>query len=347
MYPAKSKERVRTSPRRGAQAQPKDAVLSAMLMQIGICLALLALAYAVKLSWKSAYEPARSAVGDMLGQELDITFAKEALGSLDIKLPEHIDTELAGYIERYLPKGDEQSVSAGEAQSSASTQENAGEATDSEDAAVSDEAEKYGEAWLSEGVPAASPYSIQPYGEPSTADETADTPPPYDDGQLVGQGGGFNLVSKVQEKERQEAPKTAFLSPFFISDKPELPVKHGTLTGNFGYRIHPITGRGDFHTGVDIAAQEGAAVAAVLDGIVTEVGTSDVYGNYIVVRHGKGLETAYCHCSKITAPVGAAVRARETIARVGSTGASTGSHVHLEFRINGLCANPAWVYDEF
>ena len=82
------------------------------------------------------------------------------------------------------------------------------------------------------------------------------------------------------------------------SRKPDfssLPV--GKITSGFGYRLHPVTGERDFHTGIDIAAAEGTPVVAALPGTVTEVGYDGIYGNYVRMSHGTNIETRYCHCS--------------------------------------------------
>ena len=119
---------------------------------------------------------------------------------------------------------------------------------------------------------------------------------------------------------------------------------YGTVTSEFGGRIHPISGEWDFHTGIDVAAEEGASVHAVYPGTVEETGESDTYGNYIKVRHSSRLVTVYSHCSKILAEEGNVVRAGERIAEVGSTGVSTGPHVHLELMVDGCYVDPMALY---
>jgi murein DD-endopeptidase MepM/ murein hydrolase activator NlpD len=84
-------------------------------------------------------------------------------------------------------------------------------------------------------------------------------------------------------------------------------------------------------------------VAAMFFGVVTEVGTSSSYGNYIILYHGGGIEALYAHCSKILADKGTVVRAGEIVAQVGSTGSSTGLHLHVEIRVNGSAYDPLWI----
>lgn len=119
---------------------------------------------------------------------------------------------------------------------------------------------------------------------------------------------------------------------------------YGTLTSPFGLREHPVTGDGDFHTGMDIAAPEGADIYAAYPGTVTEVDSSDIYGNFIILDHGGGLTTRYCHCSKILAKEGQRLAAGARIAEVGSTGMVTGPHLHFEARVDGDLIQPAWLF---
>ncbi len=117
------------------------------------------------------------------------------------------------------------------------------------------------------------------------------------------------------------------------------------MTSPFGWREHPISGAEDFHRGVDIAAASGSGIYASLPGRVAEVDSSPIYGNYITLDHGGGLTTTYCHCDSIAAPLGANLRRGELVALVGSTGISTGPHVHFEISKDGRYYNPAWVLD--
>lgn len=94
------------------------------------------------------------------------------------------------------------------------------------------------------------------------------------------------------------------------------------------------------HTGLDIAAPAGTKILAVADGVVTHAGRMGSYGNLVIISHGNGVETYYAHCSKILVKEGQKVISGENIALVGSTGNSTGNHLHLEVRINGKAVNP-------
>ena len=116
----------------------------------------------------------------------------------------------------------------------------------------------------------------------------------------------------------------------------QLPVR-GTITSRYGVssRIRRST-----HTGLDIACKSGTAIKAVSSGKVTFAEYKGSYGNLVKIDHGNGVETWYAHCSKIYTKPGKTVEAGEVIAAVGSTGNSTGPHLHLEIRLNGNTVNP-------
>lgn len=138
-------------------------------------------------------------------------------------------------------------------------------------------------------------------------------------------------------------PANLYEGQVVITAAPRYPV-YGTLTSPFGLREHPVTGAADFHTGMDIAAPEGADVFAAYPGAVAEVGSSDIYGNYITLDHGGGFTTRYCHCSRILAREGQLLPAGARIAEVGSTGMVTGPHLHFEARVDGDLIQPAWLF---
>lgn len=114
----------------------------------------------------------------------------------------------------------------------------------------------------------------------------------------------------------------------------------GSITSSFGKRIHPITHKLRMHNGVDISSPYGTPIRVGGDGKVIFAGYDSGYGNYIIVDHGGGLATLYAHCSRFAAGVGVIVKAGQTIAYVGSTGLSTGPHVHFEVHVHGEPVNP-------
>lgn len=112
------------------------------------------------------------------------------------------------------------------------------------------------------------------------------------------------------------------------------------ITSPFGYRIHPIYGYRKFHSGIDIGAYSGSSIVSANDGTVILSGWNGGYGKCVVVDHGGGITTLYAHCSSLLVGYGQSVTRGQTIAQVGSTGASTGPHLHFEVRVNGAYQNP-------
>ncbi|MBD7913796.1 peptidoglycan DD-metalloendopeptidase family protein [Clostridium sp. Sa3CUN1] len=114
----------------------------------------------------------------------------------------------------------------------------------------------------------------------------------------------------------------------------------GPITDPYGPRINPVTGEPGFHTGTDLGDPYGAPVAASKSGVVVYSGWISGYGNTIILDHGSGIQTLYGHNSQLLVGVGESVYRGQTIALVGSTGMSTGPHIHWEIRINGQHVNP-------
>jgi murein DD-endopeptidase MepM/ murein hydrolase activator NlpD len=132
----------------------------------------------------------------------------------------------------------------------------------------------------------------------------------------------------------------------WISATPAIAPVQGILTSGFGYRSDPLThGRGD-HQGVDIAAAAGQPVRASADGIVLRAGALGGLGNAVYLAHGFGLSTRYGHLARVDVRPGQRVQRGDVLGLVGSTGRSTGSHLHYEVRIDGNAVNPiAYILD--
>lgn len=146
--------------------------------------------------------------------------------------------------------------------------------------------------------------------------------------------------AELEEKIRQNKIQFAVSGDYMYP----LPASCVTLTSRFGYRIHPITGRSHYHTGLDISAPGGTSIYAIKSGVVSisEYGSS--YGNYVVISHGDGTSSLYAHMSSRAVSEGTVVKQGTVIGRVGSTGSSTGNHLHLEIRVNGERRNPIDFY---
>ncbi|MBL4932394.1 murein hydrolase activator EnvC family protein [Clostridium paridis] len=115
----------------------------------------------------------------------------------------------------------------------------------------------------------------------------------------------------------------------------------GPVTCPFGPRIHPVTGKPSNHTGVDLGASLGTPIVAAKDGTVVAAETNSIYGNMVVINHGNSQQTMYGHTRNYIVSVGQQVKQGQVIAYVGSTGLSSGPHLHFEIRINGVPVNPA------
>lgn len=118
------------------------------------------------------------------------------------------------------------------------------------------------------------------------------------------------------------------------------PVKSGWVSSGFGARTDPFTGRRTSHHGIDFAAGMGADVIAVASGVVSSARRRSGYGNVVEINHGNGYITRYAHNQEILVSVGERVEKGQTIAKMGSTGRSTGPHVHFEVERNGRIVNP-------
>lgn len=139
-----------------------------------------------------------------------------------------------------------------------------------------------------------------------------------------------------------ESP-TAYSSPVptrGISVPSRMPLEGAALTSSFGMRTHPVLGGRRQHTGIDLAAPSGTPVYATADGVVSRADWYSSYGLYISLEHGASMQTRYAHLSRLAVASGDSVKKGDLIGYVGSTGRSTGPHLHYEVRVEGLAVNP-------
>lgn len=154
----------------------------------------------------------------------------------------------------------------------------------------------------------------------------------------------FNLLeASATGSTSSEALTEAMLSdlPVRRSNTPSIWPVRGELTAGFGERLDPLNGEGEeFHAGIDIAAPIGTPVRCSADGIVFAAGADAGYGNAVLVDHGNGITTKYGHMTKIYVVVGQEVKKGQFIGTVGSTGKSTGPHLHYEVHVQDTPVNP-------
>ena len=143
------------------------------------------------------------------------------------------------------------------------------------------------------------------------------------------QNNGFESLFKYIKEQQNILASTPAIRP-----------ATGWTTSRFGYRISPFTGRREFHKGFDIANRKGTPIIATANGTVTFASKKGAYGNTVVIDHGHGMVTRYAHTQKILVKRNDKVKRGDTIALVGSTGRSTGPHVHYEVHLNGIPVNP-------
>lgn len=140
----------------------------------------------------------------------------------------------------------------------------------------------------------------------------------------------LRLLDQLLSRERIEDER-------FVAGRP---ITWGWLSSHYGYRSDPFTGKRKWHSGVDLAGKEGSDIIAVAAGVVTWAGDRYGYGNLVEIDHGDGLTTRYAHCKAVKVAVGDVVQKGQVVGLMGSTGRSTGPHVHFEVRRNGKTQNP-------
>lgn len=141
----------------------------------------------------------------------------------------------------------------------------------------------------------------------------------------------LEILEDILEGKRQAKEK-------YLSGRP---IQKGWLSSRYGTRVDPFTGKLAWHAGIDFAGKQGSGIIAVASGVVTWSGDRYGYGKMVEVDHGNGYKTRYAHCFELKANVGDIVKKGQVIALMGSTGRSTGPHVHFEVYKNGRTVDPS------
>ncbi len=151
-----------------------------------------------------------------------------------------------------------------------------------------------------------------------------------------------NLDSEIEIQTREKMDLYKFLEEkksMFACTPSIWPVK-GWVSSKFGYRISPFTNEKEFHEGLDISARSGTEIVAPADGVVSAIGETYGFGTILTINHGYNLRTRYAHLSKVLVKRGQSIKRGDKIALVGSTGRSTGPHLHYEVELSGVPVDP-------
>lgn len=175
--------------------------------------------------------------------------------------------------------------------------------------------------------------STAAYAEDSSASIPVDVLKNQSDSVLGDADPAFRLLFKKMSGEGKAAPVTLTIPSM-------KPVENFTLTSNYGFRSDPFRGRRARHKGIDMAGPIGTPIYATADGIVGRSQWVRGYGKYIEINHGNEIQTRYGHMSRLNVKANARVKRGDLIGFMGSTGRSTGSHLHYEVRIAGEAVNP-------
>lgn len=160
-------------------------------------------------------------------------------------------------------------------------------------------------------------------------------------GSSAASGGPFIAASDPQVRDLQvDARRRATLAASFAQIPAFLPVARPERSSDFGYRRDPFRGRAAFHAGLDLTGNTGDAIHAAADGVVVRAGWWAGYGKVVVVDHGNGIETRYGHMSRFHVKEGDRIRQGQVVGGMGSTGRSTGTHLHFEIRLDGRPLDP-------
>ncbi len=180
--------------------------------------------------------------------------------------------------------------------------------------------------------------------KPSESDVTEEPSEIVDETELSAEikaeGGQDYSISSIDE-----VPSNVSVNSYTLNKNMVLPVK-GEISSGFGVRNHPITNQLSFHAGVDLAADTGTPIYSAFSGTVIVADYDDWNGYYLKIQHDGDILTVYCHCQKLNVKEGDVVEAGDVIAYVGSTGSSTGPHLHFELRIGNVSYDPQTALNE-
>jgi len=143
-----------------------------------------------------------------------------------------------------------------------------------------------------------------------------------------------------REESLSELEKLLHTKKEMLTHTPSVWPVMGWVTSGFGFRTNPFTGLTQMHEGLDISNRVGTPVVATAEGIISDTGNDVVHGRILVISHGFGMTTRYSHLSKVMVQVGQKVKRGDKVAEVGTTGRTTGPHLHYEVRLNGIPVNP-------
>ncbi len=187
------------------------------------------------------------------------------------------------------------------------------------------------------GIMAVSAVPAQANSSAAAADITA----PVRDGNISPLGGGddqfralFGQWEALDDGNSNPVPAVSVAIPS------RMPLSDSKLTSGFGMRNHPVTGGRRAHKGIDLSAPTGTPIYATADGRISKADWFSSYGLYVSIEHGASLQTRYAHMSKLAVANGQMVKKGDIIGYVGSTGRSTGPHLHYEVRMDGKAVNP-------
>ena len=171
--------------------------------------------------------------------------------------------------------------------------------------------------------------------------------PPVDPGQPISQEAFARLLQQLSKEMEQRGDYLNVVESALMQDKVQFkmlptvqPANVGYNASGFGWRIDPITGRQAFHGGIDFAAPTGTPIVAAAGGVVVTAEYHPQYGNLLEIDHGNDIVTRYAHASRLHAKLGDIVRRGQRIADIGSTGRSTGAHLHFEVLVKNVHQDP-------